>query len=290
VTSLYRLTAATENGEARSRRGILAFLAIAFGLAWVPFLGIPLGLDEGAAPLFMPVAPAVACVVVRKWVTREGFTDAGLRPNLRRWPFYLLAVAWPLATSFLSVHLALALGVDPVGFSWPWGLDSPRPISLLTWLVLAIVLAPVFFGEEFGWRGYLQLRLLADHPLRAAVATGLIWGVWHYPLILVGGQPTEDRFQTILLFPVATTVLSVFLGWLRFRTSSVWATSVGHASNNITELNLTQLAFTGSTGGTLPASASAPIILAEAIVLLGIVATDHLVILRRAAPIPAARP
>ncbi len=51
----------------------------------------------------MPVAPAIACFVVRRWVTREGFGDAGLRPNLRRWPLYLLALAWPFAVHPLRV-------------------------------------------------------------------------------------------------------------------------------------------------------------------------------------------
>ena len=37
-------------------------------------------------------APAVAGFIVRKWITREGFAGAGLRPNLRKWPYYL--VAW----------------------------------------------------------------------------------------------------------------------------------------------------------------------------------------------------
>ncbi len=266
---------ARSEGAAYHRRGIVAFLALAFGLAWLPFAPFLLGLDAPGA-ILMPFAPAVAAFVVRKWVTREGFADAGLRLNLRRWPFYLLAVAWPLATAPLGVLLAIALDLGPEGPALPWGLAAPAPRDLLVWSLLALALAPIVFGEEFGWRGYLQVRLLADRPLRAALATGLIWGVWHYPLILAGGEPTADRLQTLLLFPVGTTVSSVFLGWLRQRSGSVWASSVGHAANNGTQDNLTRLAFAGGTGGTLPASASAPILLAEAVVLLGIVAVDHL--------------
>ena len=95
-------------------RGGVAFLAIAFGLTWIPFLAIPLGLPSYGT-LLMPFAPAIACFAVRKWVTREGFGDAGLRPNLRRWPLYLVAVAWPFAAGLLSVLLALALRVPPRG-------------------------------------------------------------------------------------------------------------------------------------------------------------------------------
>ena len=66
---------------------IVVYLVIAFGMAWA-FWCIPLafGLRLGS-PFYMLVllpgafAPAVAAIVVRKWVTHEGFTDAGLRPR-----------------------------------------------------------------------------------------------------------------------------------------------------------------------------------------------------------------
>ena len=256
-------------------RGIVAFLVIAFGLAWLPFLPALFG-SSAPGSIFMPFAPAIACFIVRKWVTREGFGDSGLRPGFRYWRLYLLAVAWPFAATLVYVPLALALGVAPDGFAVPWGLGDPSLVALLSWPLIAFALAPIIFGEEFGWRGYLQIRLFADQPLRAALATGVIWGVWHYPMILAGGQNTADRLQTLLIFPVATTTMSVFLGWLRLRTGSVWPGSVAHASNNATENNLSRLTFTGDSSGTLPASATWPILLAEALVLLGIVAVDHL--------------
>lgn len=38
-------------------------------------------------------------------------------------------------------------------------------------------------GEELGWRGYLQPRLLRQFtPLTTSLIIGVIWGVWHYPL------------------------------------------------------------------------------------------------------------
>lgn len=223
----------------------------------------------------MPFAPAIACFVVRKLITREGFGDAGLRLNLRRWPLYLVALLWPFAASFLRVALALVFHAAPAGFAVPWGLAAPSPTSVLTWLLISVAFAPLIFGEEFGWRGYLQVRLLADRPLLAGVATGLIWGVWHYPLILVGGEPTAHPFLTLLIFPLGTITMAIFLGWLRLRTGSVWAGSVAHASNNVTEDSLGNLAFTGSANGTYPWNATAPGLLAEAIVLLGLVAVDH---------------
>jgi len=263
------------------------FVLLSFGLAWVPFL--ILLVRPGAAdvaPILMPIAPAIACLVVRKWITREGLGDAGLRLDLRHWPLFAVAVLWPFAASFLRVPLALVFHAAPAGFSVPWGLASPSPLSLLTWSLAAIALAPIIFGEELGWRGYLQVRLLADRPLLAGAATGLIWGVWHYPLILVGGEQTAHPLLALLVFPLGTVTMAIFLGWLRLRTGGVWAGSVAHSANNVTEDSLGRLAFTGHASGTYPESAWAPTQLAEMVVLLGIVVGDVLWQRRRTAGDP----
>lgn len=259
-----------------ARRGIIVYLVIAFGLAWLPFAPALAGHDP-VAIFLMPIAPAIAAVVVRRWVTREGFGDSGLRPRLRqRWPFYLLAALWPIAATLLSVPLALLLGAAPEGFDIPWGIEAPGWTTLLTWVLGSIAIAPIIMGEEIGWRGYLQVRLLADRPWRAAIATGVIWGVWHYPLILTGGENTEDRALTLLLFPIATTSLSVFLGWLRMCTGDIWAGSVAHAANNVTEDSWHRLAFTGQASGVPAMPANVVVVIAEAIVLVGIVAVSSL--------------
>jgi hypothetical protein len=63
-----------------STRGVAWFLGLAFGAAWLWFgivwlLHVPLNPPAGQLILF---APAAAAIVVRKWVTREGFADAAL--------------------------------------------------------------------------------------------------------------------------------------------------------------------------------------------------------------------
>jgi membrane protease YdiL (CAAX protease family) len=137
---------------------------------------------------------------------------------------------------------------------------------LASWIGLSVLVAPVVLGEELGWRGYLQLRLFPDRPLNAALATGFIWGIWHYPLILADGEPTNSTTVTLIAFPIATMTFSVFLGWVRAVTGSVWATSVAHASNNVTNDSLQRLAFTGRASGTLPDDAVVPSLLSEAVV------------------------
>ena len=82
----------------KNRNGVIAYLLIAFGMAWAIWeIVIRLGISV-RSPLFQVAgfpaafAPAIAAFVVRKWITREGFADAGLRLNLRKWPYYLVEI------------------------------------------------------------------------------------------------------------------------------------------------------------------------------------------------------
>lgn len=257
------------------RRGILVFLAIAFALSWLPFVPVLFGNDP-VAGMFMPFAPMIAAIVVRKWVTREGFRDSGLRPNIRRWRFYLFAVTWPLAATLLSVVLATVLGTGPDGFSLPWGVEAPGTMQLLIWLTLPIIASPTFLGEELGWRGYLQPRLFPGNFWAAAVATGLIWAAWHYPWLLATDQGGDHPVVWLLLFTVAVTNASVFFGWLCLKTGDVWSASIGHSANNLTEDGWHRLAFTGDRQGTPSIAGDVTVIIAEVTVLSGVVAVDML--------------
>ena len=66
-------------------------------------------------------------------------------------------------------YISKSVGVVPTHIpSHPWLLLCVLPVN-------AIFATPLLFGEEFGWRGYLQLRLFPDRPLLSAVVTGVIW-------------------------------------------------------------------------------------------------------------------
>ena len=268
-----------------SRRGVGVFLAIAFALSWFPFAPLLFG-GEAIPAVLMPIAPAIAAVVVRKLVTREGFGDAGLRPRLRHWRLYLLAAGWPILTTLLSVPLALVLGAAPNRFAMPWGVEAPGTM-LLAWIAISIIGAPMIFGEELGWRGYLQLRLFPGRPWHAMIATGLIWAAWHYPWILASDQSPYSKAVWLAFFTVAVTNASVFFGWLRLRTGDTWAPTVAHGANNMTEDTWHRVAFTGEADGRPAMGADAVLIVAEVIVLLGIVTVSGLRRPRRTALIPA---
>lgn len=246
-------------------KGITAYILITFIMAWVLWeIPLRLGLNI-LSPFFQYIAlpgafsPAIAAIVVRKWITREGFADAGLKPNLRKsWRYYLFAWLLPLFVSAIIIGLVVALGIGSPDFSLQraMGVLSPGTavpdIPSFAWALVPIALLAtslfstfVLLGEEFGWRGYLQIRLFSERPLLAAVTTGIIWGIWHYPINLRGYNFPEHPILGLLVFPISTVLLSIIFGWLRLRTGSVWSASLAHAATNSVGGSLTVLLFLG---------------------------------------------
>lgn len=256
-------------------RRISVFLLFAFGIAWTTGLVIYLtgGLAESPLLIDLPVfklplatvlmattymfAPALA-VVFTRLVTREGWQDAWLRPRFRRgWRFW--AVAWVLPAILTILGGAIYFGLFPHHFNPELGqlqalldaqmaqLGEEAQLSIPLWtlvlvqIVQAILIAPLInsfftFGEEWGWRGYLQPKLMGLGWRRAMIAMGIIWGVWHWPVIFMGYEYGFDYPGAPWLGPVVflwfTFVAGTFLGWLTVKGRSVWPAVIGHAAIN----------------------------------------------------------
>jgi hypothetical protein len=83
-----------------------------------------------------------------------------------------------------------------------------------------------------------------------------------------------NRWVSLIFFTVAVTNASIFFGWLRLRTGDVWSASIAHGANNMTEDKWHRVAFTGESSGKPSLASDAVLILAEVVVLTGIVVVD----------------
>jgi membrane protease YdiL (CAAX protease family) len=245
---------------------ILIFLGVAFGISWGVALVIYLTGGLVNSPPLIPgtpitmalvllsggymLAPAMAHVITRL-VTREGWRHMYLIPAPKReWPYWLLAWCGPAVLTILGGILFFALFPQYLDT----GLTTLKELlaagggpPLNPWLVVllqtgaAIVIAPLinsFFtlGEEFGWRAYLQPKLLVLGPRPMFVLTGLIWGVWHWPIIAMGHNYGLTYPGAPWLGPLTmvwfTFIVGIYLGWLTLRAGSVWPAVIGHAALN----------------------------------------------------------
>lgn len=88
---------------------------------------------------------------------------------------------------------------------------APLSVQPLSWTALLILLASNLvgaFGEELGWRGYLQ-RIVEGkaNVFPASLLVGVLWGLWHF--LYYGNGPIY-----MLFFVLALTAASVIIGWL----------------------------------------------------------------------------
>jgi hypothetical protein len=224
---------------AQRRRGVLWFLAIAFLGAWIPWLGVHLLGGSMSDPLTQLAAaafiPAIAACIVRRWITRQGFAHSGLSLHWRSfWPYYIAAVTIPWGVLSFAVVVSMASG---------WWSPSDLNTSAASWAYLAagplicVASAPLFWGEEYGWTAYLRDRLVPGRPVATTFLTGVIWGVWHWPLPWVGyfgGETTvAEAFWGMLWWLPLCVLLEFVIGWLWSATGSVWPGAMLHAGTNL---------------------------------------------------------
>ena len=269
----------------RTRAGLTTFLLLTFGLTWAIELLYLRRVSAGSHTFAIAVGvltfiPALSAVFVRVCVERSGFRDAGLRWGRGR--YYLWAWFLPAALGWVAMALTLVFRqaqYDPylAELMWRMQITFPRMrmprleevrlgllISSLTYMIVPNTIAA--FGEEFGWRGYLLMRLRPLGALPAAAATGAIWGIWYAPLVLLGYAYPQHRMVGLPLMVGFCTLSGVILGWLRLASGSVLAAAVGRGS--FKGPAQTPLAFTT---GRNEITAGLPGIIGQAVMLLVVV-------------------
>lgn len=88
------------------------------------------------------------------------------------------------------------------------------------------------FGEEAGWRGFLLKELKPMGFYRASLIIGLVWGIWHIPVILQGHNYGEHHIAGIFMMTGWTVLLSPLLIYAVNKTGSVVAAAVMHGVLN----------------------------------------------------------
>ncbi|HEV2489455.1 MAG TPA: CPBP family intramembrane glutamic endopeptidase [Candidatus Acidoferrales bacterium] len=90
-------------------------------------------------------------------------------------------------------------------------------------------------GEELGWRGFLVPQLAKITSFRGvAFTSGIIWSLWHYPLILFANyNGAGPRWYSLACFTVMVIGISFLFAWMRLKSGSVWPCMLLHASHNV---------------------------------------------------------
>lgn len=226
---------------------LVIFLLLAFGISWIPAIiynkvfGYHEWFETGKMPVFFWIVgygPALANIITRK-ITHEGWHDSMLHLNLKKnIKYYVIAIVGVSAIAVLQGIVAtLAIG----GGNWSGLGKSFTFTEGLSTILITFATAPLMafntFGEEFGWRGYMNQKM---EPLLGTTGTvivgGILWGLWHAELTVEGHNFGTDYpgypYLGIICMCVSCTFIGIILMWLTKMTNSIYPAAIYHAMNN----------------------------------------------------------
>jgi len=250
-----------EQAPSRSRRKAILFVILAYAFSWLLAAGYyALGgrLTQPAAIVVVTLymfSPMTAAIIVQKVIYKQPLRAPlaiSFRPN--RW----FLVAWflppiaALATLGVSILLPgvkyspdmaglferFASSLTPEQIAAAKQQLAASPVHLVWIAMLEALIAGVTinavagFGEELGWRSLLQGELSDLGFWRSSALIGVIWGIWHAPLVIQGHNYPQHPLLGVAMMTVFTLLLSPIFGYVRLKAKSVFAAAIIHGSLN----------------------------------------------------------
>lgn len=193
-----------------------------------------------AGAMLIPLLAVVFTQLIFKEPVLKGL---GISFKINRWwwigwllmPVVALAVlgvsllmpgaAWTAESEAVQEALAqMPEGIGPCGFI---------AITLVSGMLTGATLNALFaFGEEIAWRGFLMKELQGQKFLTSAVIIGIIWGFWHFPLILNGHNYPDHRVAGVFMMVLMCIALTPILMYFRQKSGSVIVPAIMHGTFN----------------------------------------------------------
>ncbi len=245
----------------KRKNALLIFLTLTFLIDWsiagVMYLfdikmrnlsGIVLGV------LYMFV-PMIVAIYVQKTIKKEEIKHSlGISFKLNRWYW----IAWLLPPFLSIIAFLISLLFPDVTYSPDMqgmfdrfkDVISEEELALMREQMETIPIHPVFltlfqgllagitinaiagFGEELGWRGFLLREFENFSFWKASIIIGIIWGIWHAPLILQGHNYPQHPEIGAIIFIIWCVLLSPIFNYVRIKSGSVMAVSIMHGTIN----------------------------------------------------------
>lgn len=228
-------------------KNLKLYTAITYGLIWIVGLIFLLtgaeyhsaaGQLTAAACMFFPLIATLICQAVSH---EPLFRNIGIHWKINGW----WAIGWLLMPVIAALTILLNWCVNGAAFTTDTlAFNTIRESTHLPiWLFMVITLvsglfagitinALLAFGEEVGWRGYL-LRQFSGQPfISSAIFIGIIWGLWHAPLILLGHNYPQHPIAGVFCMMAMCIPLAIIIQYFRIKSGSVIVAAIMHGTFN----------------------------------------------------------
>lgn len=202
------------------------------------------------------LTPALAAILTRLFFYGPHFKDARLRfgrwrDYLRFWLYSLAIIAfsfvmytlfggvrWDLsgkvfldllaqqfATAGQDMSASLPPGMTPQMMLWLYFIGGLTVFNILPGLITG-------FGEEFGHRGFMYPLLFPQRPWLGLVVGGIIWYLWHQPLLLVVPAAAPLPLWQAILNQAGAVIgaicTHIYLCYVYSKSTSIFVPSIAH--------------------------------------------------------------
>ena len=201
------------------------------------------------ASLYM-LLPMIVAIVMQK-VDKEKLSSTGLLRFKIKWSWlvaWILPVVIVLLTIFLNTllpgcefntDLSSMISMDQVTE------EQKEMVSMLmtpAFMIITTVISGLFagatinalfaFGEEYGWRNYLVSALKEKKFVCASIFIGIVWGIWHFPLILLGHNYPWHSVAGVFMMVVFCVLASFIEMYFVLKAKSVFPATIFHGTIN----------------------------------------------------------
>ncbi|MCL2550158.1 MAG: CPBP family intramembrane metalloprotease [Methanimicrococcus sp.] len=234
------------------------FIILICAVSWIlAGAAILLGLREAKGLIYTVFASGymllpAACVLILQIIHKEKpFRNLNISFRLNRW--FLVAGIVPV----VSVFLAFGINLLFPGVSFSFGFEGMLPylteeeaemvaqqlsrfppvifmfIQIVNALIAGYTINAVFaLGEELGWRGYLLKALKSKKLLPVSLIIGIVWGLWHFPLILLGHNYPQHPVAGVGMMVIFCVLLTPAMIYIVIKSKSVLTAAFFHGTLN----------------------------------------------------------
>lgn len=148
---------------------------------------------------------------------------------------------WKAVALITLIYLVLYFGRTIISYIIGGEMETLTSVfgNPLTWI--NIVALPInyflvfvaFFGEEYGWRYYLQPIVQEKFGMiKGVLLLGVVWGLWHLPINFFYYSSPTIGIISVTAQLVTCITLGVFYGWAYLKTDNIWTVVILHFVNN----------------------------------------------------------